>query len=56
LREQLRTILLQWDGLLEQTPKHARAGLLEKLAVTPSRDSATLPTHFYAALTRETRR
>lgn len=56
LRDQLRTILQEWDRLLEQTPKHARAGLLEELAVTPSRKSTTLPPHFYAALTRETRR
>jgi MerR family transcriptional regulator, copper efflux regulator len=55
LRDQLRTILQEWDRVLEQTPKHARAGLLENLAVTPSRQT-TLPPHFYAALTRETRR
>ncbi len=56
LRDQLRSILLEWDGLLEQTPKHARAGLLEKLAVGTSRKSTTLPPHFYAAITKETRR
>jgi DNA-binding transcriptional MerR regulator len=56
LRDQLRTILQEWDGLLEQTPKHARAGLLEKLVITPPTKSTKLPPYFYAALTRETRR
>jgi DNA-binding transcriptional MerR regulator len=56
LRDQLRAVLEEWDGLLEHTPKNERADLLEKLAASPSRESTTLPRHFYAALTRETRR
>ncbi len=56
LRDQLRAVLEKWDGLLEHTSKNERANLLEKLAASPSRESTTLPRHFYAALTREIRR
>jgi DNA-binding transcriptional MerR regulator len=56
LRDQLRAVLEKWDGLLEHTSKNERANLLEKLAACPSKESATLPRHLYAALTREIRR
>ncbi|HST09119.1 MAG TPA: heavy metal-responsive transcriptional regulator [Terriglobales bacterium] len=56
LRDQLRAVLLEWDGLLGQTAENKTAGLLERLALTASSDSKSLPRHFYAALTRETRR
>jgi DNA-binding transcriptional MerR regulator len=56
LRDQLRALLEKWDGFLEHTSKGERANLLEKLAASPSKESTTLPRHFYAALTREIRR
>lgn len=56
LRDQLRTLLEKWDGLLEHTSKNGRANLLEELAASRSKESTTLPRHFYAALTREIRR
>lgn len=54
LRDQLRNVLKSWNRLLEETPEHERAGLLETLAAAPGK-SRTLPAHFYAAVTRETR-
>ena len=56
LRDQLRTLLEKWDGLLEHTSNNERANLLEELAASRSKESTTLPRHFYAALTREIRR
>ena len=56
LRDQLRTVLEKWDGLLEHTSNNGRANLLEELAASRSKESTTLPRHFYAALTREIRR
>ncbi len=55
LRNRLREVLCAWDHQLEQTPAQKRAGLLELLAATPNKPGA-LPPHFYAALTKETRR
>jgi len=54
LREQLRHVLEHWDRLLEETPRQQRAGLLEDLATAP--EARKLPAHFYAAITKETRR
>ena len=56
LRDQLRALLEKWDGLLEHTSKSERANLLEELTASPSKESTSLPRHFYAALTREIRR
>ena len=56
LRDQLRALLEEWDGLLKHTSKNERANLLEKFSAGSSRESTTLPRHFYAALTREIRR
>ncbi len=55
LRDRLREILRTWDGLLAQTSRHKRAGLLEALAASP-RKRGVLPAHLYPAVTRETRR
>ena len=55
LREQLRNVVENWDRLLEETPRQQRAGLLENLAAAPEK-ARTLPAHFYAAITKETRR
>lgn len=55
LREQLKSILASWDGLLDQTPQRKRAGLLEALAAAPVKAN-TLPPHLHAAMTRETQR
>jgi DNA-binding transcriptional MerR regulator len=55
LRDQLRNLLKSWDRLLEETPQHQRAGLLEMLAAAPAKPRI-LPAHLYAAVTRETRR
>jgi DNA-binding transcriptional MerR regulator len=55
LREQLKSTLESWDGLLDQTPQRKRAGLLEALAAAPAK-ARTLPPHLHAAMTRETQR
>ncbi|MBZ5597017.1 MAG: heavy metal-responsive transcriptional regulator [Acidobacteriia bacterium] len=53
LREQLRTVLKQWDAALKKTPASRRAGLLEALAATSGGHGRTLPAHLYSSLARK---
>lgn len=54
LRKQLLEVLQTWNDILEHHPPGKPAGLLEALAAAPGR-ARSLPAHFYAALTKETR-
>ncbi|MGC2193781.1 MAG: heavy metal-responsive transcriptional regulator [Terriglobales bacterium] len=56
LRDQLREVLRTWDQILEQTPGDKKAGLLEALATSSAGKTRHLAPHFYAAVTKETRR
>jgi DNA-binding transcriptional MerR regulator len=50
LRDQVQTVLKQWDNVLKQTPRSKRAGLLEALAEGAAAGPRSLPLQLYSSL------
>jgi DNA-binding transcriptional MerR regulator len=50
LRDQLKSILKQWDGALKKTPRGKRAGLLETLAADARSPGRKLSPQLYSSL------
>ncbi|MBZ5719379.1 MAG: heavy metal-responsive transcriptional regulator [Acidobacteriia bacterium] len=50
LRDQVRTVLQQWDKVLKKTPQTQRASLLEALAAGTATGARSLPLQMYSNL------